>query len=77
MLLTLSVFFAALAALVFAAMSYDGVSAVFTTVGLIVVVVYTANVFARWFLHVLPKDVVSSEGKAVIITGKILKCSII
>ncbi|KAG8201914.1 hypothetical protein JTE90_027391 [Oedothorax gibbosus] len=69
MLLTLSVFFAALAALVFATMSFDSISAVFTTVGLVVVVVYIANVFSRWFLHVLPKDVVSSEGKAVIITG--------
>lgn len=67
-------FFAALALLWLAAMSYSRVGTLFTTVGFVVVIVYTANVLTRWFLSVLPKDVVSAAGKAVLITGEIWCC---
>ncbi|GIY44225.1 hypothetical protein CEXT_608031 [Caerostris extrusa] len=69
MFLAGSLFFAALAALLFAAMTDHAVDAMFSTLGFLVVIVYTANILTRWILSVLPKDVVSSAGKAVIITG--------
>ncbi|CAL1266456.1 unnamed protein product [Larinioides sclopetarius] len=69
MILAGSVFFAALAVLLFAAMTDHAVDAMFSTLGFVVVIVYTANVITRWILSILPKEVVSSVGKAVIITG--------
>lgn len=69
MLLAGSVFFVALVTLLFAAMKDQAVDYLFASLGFTVVVVYTANIITRWILSILPKEVVSSEGKAVLITG--------
>ncbi|GFS35153.1 17-beta-hydroxysteroid dehydrogenase type 6 [Nephila pilipes] len=69
MLLAGSVFLVALVTLLFAAMKDQAVDYLFASLGFTVVVVYTANIITRWILSILPKDVVSSEGKAVLITG--------